>query len=672
MSDDLLYSDTWNETTIEEAKKLAGPILIVGASGFIGSKMFFSLSKHRDDVFACSRYPENSWRMSSLKSPHFRSADITEYEKIKSLILNLKPRTIFNMSAYGGYARQKDVDKIHMTNYFGTLNLIRALLETGCDAFVQSGSSSEYGLNSAGPSENDELIPNSDYAVSKIGASYLLKFYGKIQQFPCINLRLNSIYGPWEERDRLIPTLIANCLHGRLPKFVDRRISRDFVYIDDCASAFIKSALIACKTHPGQSINISSGVKTTLESVAATAKKLFNVNEEPVFGSMVNRRWDLQDWYGNPALAKEIMNWHYTIPFEEGLRLTGQWEKEAAEKIKSVTFAIKPKKISVVIACYKDNRAIPVLYERLTSVFQITGNDYEIIFVNDGSPYNDEEVIVGLSNRDYHVMGISHSRNFGSQSAFLSGMDVAAGDAVVLMDGDGQDPPEVIPEFIKKWEAGHDIVYGVRTKREASYPMQLFYKLFYRIFKKLANVEIPVDAGDFSLIDKKAVNHMLKFSEKDVFLRGLRAWIGFKQAGVPYVRPERLFGKSTNNILKNIWWAKKAIFSFSIKPLQYIQAIGVITFIVTVLLAGFYLINYFINPPTDAKGITTIVLLVIGLGSIQLISTSILGDYIGKITEEVKNRPQFIRNKILFNGNVYDSDDKIQDFVGKIKKSQTE
>jgi polyisoprenyl-phosphate glycosyltransferase len=670
MNSDLLYSDQWAEPVVGEAKKLAGPILIVGASGFIGAKMFFNLRKHREDVFGCARYLENSWRFSNLRSSQLLSLDIADYDRVKSVILHLKPRTVFNMSAYGGYARQKDVDKIHLTNYIGTLNLIRALSETGCDAFVQSGSSSEYGLNSAGPSEDDELIPNSDYAVSKVGASYLIKYYGRVLQFPCVNLRLNSIYGPWEERDRLIPTLIANCLQGRLPKLVDRQISRDFVYIDDCTAAFVKAALTACKTHPGQSINIASGIKTTLESVARTAKRVFAVHDEPVFGSMVNRGWDLPDWYGNPALAARIMGWQCTTSFEEGLRLTGEWEKEAAETIKNVTISVKPKKISAIIACYKDNQAIPVLHERLTNVFKKTGNDYEIIFVNDGSPYNDEEVIAGLSRVDSHVIGISHSRNFGSQSAFLSGMDVATGDAVVLMDGDGQDPPEVIPEFIKKWEEGHDIVYGIRTKREATVPMQFFFKLFYRIFKKLANIDIPVDAGDFSLIDRKAVAYLLTFTEKDVFLRGLRAWIGFRQTGVPYFRPERLFGTSTNSFFKNIWWAKKAIFSFSMKPLQYIQAIGFVTFTVTVLLAAFYLVNYFLHPPSDAKGVTTIVLIMLGLGSIQIISTSILGDYIGKITEEVKNRPKFIRSKILYNGDIYDSDSKMRDFMKEVRKYQ--
>ncbi len=578
--------------------------------------------------------------------------------------------TVFNLAAYGGYARQVDVEKIHKTNYFGTLNLLRALGDTGCRAFVQAGSSSEYGLNCRFPDESSELIPNSEYAVSKIAASYLVKYYGLKLNFPCVNLRLYSIYGPWEERDRLIPTLIAHGLRGEYPRFTERNISRDFVYIDDCNTAIVRAALTACITHPGASVNICSGVKTPLEQVAITAKKVFGLANDPVFGGMQNRKWDLSDWYGNPEQAKKMMGWTSTTSFEDGLKLSIEWEKAASEKLKFAHIPMKTKKISAIIACYRDNRSIPILHQRLTTTFRKTGYDYEIIFVNDRSPANDEEVIQGLCEKDPHVIGITHSRNFGSQSAFLSGMEVSTGDAVVLMDGDGQDPPEIIPDFIEKWEQGFDIVYGQRVKREAPLYMQLLYKLFYRFFSKLSDISIPVDAGDFSLIDRKAVNKLLNFTEKDVFLRGLRAWVGYRQTGVPYLRPERLFDKSTNNFAKNIWWAKKGIFSFSMKPLHYIQNLGIFIFLATIGLAVFYLVNYLVDPPKNAQGITTIILLILGLGSIQIISMSVLGDYIGKITEEVKSRPRYIRERIMYNGKRYEDEEEIIKILKRIKLNQ--
>jgi len=328
------------------------------------------------------------------------------------------------------------------------------------------------------------------------------------------------------------------------------------------------------------------------------------------------------------------------------------------------------KKISAIVACYRDERSIPVLYARLTQSFKTSGHDYEIIFVNDHSPAGDEQVIAQLCFSDHHVIGISHSRNFGSQSAFVSGMEVATGDAVILLDGDGQDPPELIPSFIEKWKEGYDIVFGQRTRRKAPVYMQLLYKLFYRIFRKVSDIHIPVDAGDFSLIDRKAVDYLLSFTEKDIFLRGLRAWIGFRQTGVSYTRPERLFGRSTNSFFRNIWWAKKGIFSFSTKPLQYIQAIGVTVFILTVLLAILYLVLYFIQPPENARGITTVILIMLGLGGVQLISISILGDYIAKIMEEVKNRPKFIRERLFMNGKSYQTKEEIQKILREIEKQK--
>jgi len=193
--------------------------------------------------------------------------------------------------------------------------------------------------------------------------------------------------------------------------------------------------------------------------------------------------------------------------------------------------------------------------------------------------------------------------------------------------------------------------------------MQIFYKVFYRIFRSLSEIEIPVDAGDFSLIDRKVVNQLVSLPEKDVFLRGLRAWVGFKQVGVPYVRPERMFGRTTNSFFKNIWWAKKAIFSFSMRPLNYIQALGAALFAISSLMAIAYIIHYFMSSEIAPRGITTIIVLVLGLGGTQLLSIGIIGDYLGKVLEEVKNRPRYIRAKILRGNDVFDTEEKIRGFL---------
>jgi dolichol-phosphate mannosyltransferase len=306
----------------------------------------------------------------------------------------------------------------------------------------------------------------------------------------------------------------------------------------------------------------------------------------------------------------------------------------------------RARKISAIIACYKDAQAIPIMAERLTQTFRKIEVDYEIIFVNDGSPDDTQAVLERLTAADRHIKGITHSRNFGSQNAFTSGMKLATGDACVLLDGDLQDPPELIADFYAKWCEGFDVVYGIRVKREMPTLTEFGYKAFYRLFQHLAYVRVPLDAGDFSLIDRSVMNVLNALPERDRFLRGLRAWAGFKQTGVPYVRPERMFGRSTNNLWSNLRWARKGIFSFSYVPLELIS-VGALVVSFLSLLAGVAQIVAKIFWPHVPQGIPTIIVLCLFLGSIQLFSIAFLAEYIGKIFEEVKQRPQFVVTKTL-------------------------
>ncbi|OGW75840.1 MAG: hypothetical protein A2Z72_04220 [Omnitrophica bacterium RBG_13_46_9] len=304
------------------------------------------------------------------------------------------------------------------------------------------------------------------------------------------------------------------------------------------------------------------------------------------------------------------------------------------------------KKISAVIACYKDELAIPHMYRRLADTFKKIGADYEIIFVNDGSPDNTEEVLAKLAESDSHVIAVNHSRNFSSQMAFTSGMDIAMGDAVVLLDGDLQDPPEIIEKFYEKWLEGFDVVYGIRTKREAPLPIQIAYRLFYLVFHQLSYVNIPLNAGDFSLMDRKVMEHLKHLPERDRFLRGLRAWVGFSQTGVPYTRPERMFGKTTNNFFRNFNWATKGIFSFSYVPLDMITILSFFAFVMALVGIVTQIILKFLLPNAP-QGFTTVLVVMLFLGSIQLLALSILGQYIGKIFQEVKQRPKYIVKSVF-------------------------
>lgn len=309
---------------------------------------------------------------------------------------------------------------------------------------------------------------------------------------------------------------------------------------------------------------------------------------------------------------------------------------------------MKPRhKLSAVIACYRDAPAVPIMHERLTAVFGKIGVDYEIIFVNDCSPDDAGAILADLADRDDKVTVVNHTRNFGSQNAFTSGMRIATGDAVVLLDGDLQDPPELIEDFYRKWREDYEVVYGQRVKRDATPMLKISYKIFYRVFRAMSYVPVPLDAGDFSLLDRRVVDVINALPENNRFLRGLRAWAGFKQVGVPYVRPERMFGRTTNSLLRNIGWARKAIFSFSYVPLEFITWIALICvgtasagIISQIALRLFY-------PELSPSGFTTLIVLILFMGGIQLLCLAIIGSYLAQMYDEIKRRPPYIVDEII-------------------------
>jgi glycosyltransferase involved in cell wall biosynthesis len=330
---------------------------------------------------------------------------------------------------------------------------------------------------------------------------------------------------------------------------------------------------------------------------------------------------------------------------------------------------MKKHKISAIIACYLDAQAIPIMYSRLIKVFNKINVEYEIIFINDGSPDNTHNVLEELCQKDENIIGVTHSRNFGGQAGFMSGMEISKGDAVVLMDGDLQDPPELIEDFYNKWIGGFDVVYGIRIKREMSRFLENFYKLFYRIFSFMSYIDIPKDAGDFSLIDRKVVDNLIIMPETDQYIRGLRAWVGFKQVGINYIRPDRLFGKSTNNLISNIYWAKKAIFSFSFKPLSWITLLGLIFTFFSFIAIAIQIVLKLTIPEAAPEGYTTIVILILFFGGINLLALSFIGEYISKIFEETKKRPKFIRKEIVIGKNKYSSLKEINELLSKRKSN---
>ncbi|MBW0017772.1 MAG: NAD-dependent epimerase/dehydratase family protein [Mycobacterium sp.] len=634
-------------------RALKGPILVTGASGFVGANLFKKLYGIRDDVYAIV-HGDKGWRLREVPDEQTIEVDLNDYVLTRHLVDSSAPQTVFHCAAYGAYSFEDDATLIYQTNFQSAVNLVDRLSSRSFTAFVSAGSSSEYGTNCTAPTEDSLCEPNSPYAVSKVAIANYLHYMGKQQSFPAVNLRLYSVYGPLEDTSRLLPTLLREASAGRLPPLVDPRTSRDFVHVDDVCEAFVLSAT---RIHPGlygESINIGTGAKTTIGDLVELTREIFHIEAEPQFGSMEGRSWDVPDWYSDPAKASREIGWSARTTLEDGLVSMSKWvdslsDRQMAAATKKGSMG-RRRSVSAVIACYKDAQAIPVMHKRLSATFNQLDVDYEIIFVNDGSPDDSADVIREISKGDHHVVGITHSRNYGSQMAFRSGMELSTMDGVVLLDGDLQDPPELISEFYANWEAGYDVVYGRRIKREMPWHRGLEYKLFYRLFARYSYVNIPLDAGDFSLMDRRVVRWLLNCPERDLFMRGLRAYVGFKQTGVDYVRPERMFGRSTNSFTKNIDWAKKAIFSFSNAPLTMLTNAGIISLAVSLVAAVVvFLLRVFV-PHLAPQGVTTVLLVTLIFGSFNLFAIGIVGEYVSKIMTEVKERPRLIRASLIRNG----------------------
>jgi len=303
--------------------------------------------------------------------------------------------------------------------------------------------------------------------------------------------------------------------------------------------------------------------------------------------------------------------------------------------------------ISVVVPVYNESAVIRTFYDRASSALAaLDGFEYEILFVDDGSRDDSYQQLTAFAQHDPGVRVIKFSRNFGHQIAITAGVDHARGDCVVVIDSDLQDPPEVIKEMIQTWDQGFDVVYGVREKRMGESAMKLFTaSMFYRLIGSVAKIQIPANVGDFRLMSRRAVDELKQLREKDRFVRGLVSWIGFKQTGVKYHRDKRYAGETKYPYRKMIKFAMDGIASFSTTPLRLATWLGY----GASLLAFLYLISVFIQKlmGITVQGFATIMVAMMFLGGVQLICLGILGEYLGRIFNEIKPRPMYIVEELV-------------------------
>lgn len=301
--------------------------------------------------------------------------------------------------------------------------------------------------------------------------------------------------------------------------------------------------------------------------------------------------------------------------------------------------------LSVVIPVLNEEENLPVLYSRLSEVLKQTEPEYEVVFVDDGSRDGSLAFLHQLAEQDERVTVIELARNFGHQVAISAGIDHARGQGVIIMDADLQDPPEVLPRFIEKWREGHDVVYAIRTERKEGWFKRTAYALFYRLLQRIACIEIPLDAGDFCIMDRKVVDILVSMPERNRFVRGIRSWVGLDQVGVEYARQARYAGKPKFTLSRLMFLAMDGLISFSYIPLRMITLLGFGVSFVSILLAIGYTIQKLtrgLTPP----GFATTVVAIFFLAGIQLITIGVIGEYVGRIFEEVKRRPLYVIRRV--------------------------
>ncbi len=305
------------------------------------------------------------------------------------------------------------------------------------------------------------------------------------------------------------------------------------------------------------------------------------------------------------------------------------------------------KKISVVVPMYNEQDVAEECHKRLSNVLiNLKDYEYEIIFVDDGSKDKTLEILENIAKKDLCVKVISFSRNFGHQYAVTAGLKYIRGDAIVIIDSDLQDPPELIPEMVKLWEQGNDVIYGKRKKRDGESCFKILTaKMFYSILNSLSDVEIPKDTGDFRLVDRQVVDVVNSLPEHNKFLRGLFSWVGFNQVPLEYSREKRFAGKTKYPLKKMMKFASDGIMGFSSKPLNIVGGIGIISVIISIGILIYSLLSFAFKWNNLTSGWTSLMVTFTFLGGIILISLWMVGNYIARIYEEVKNRPQYIVRK---------------------------
>ena len=628
--------------------------LVTGATGFVGRHLVATLLRQGEEVHLLVRAGSSRRRASDLPGvPVWHEHDGTT-ENMLRIMERVMPDTVFHLaSLVAAQHRSENVSPLIESNVLLGTQLLEAMTRVGVSCLVNTGTFWQH-------FESREYNPVCLYAATKQAFEDILRFYAESSPLRALTLKLFDVYGPGDDRNKLFSLLRDAATSGTVLSMTPGDQQMDLVYVDDVLRAFLHAGELL-RTEAGnvrgKSYAVSSGQRHSLKEVVSVYER--------VTGKSLDIRWG-----GRPYRAREVMvpwrgealpGWRAKVNLEQGINLTlsqnaiqlTEPELSASDKSQpqEVTADAKPGKklLSLVIPAFNEEDNVEPLYNSIVPIMERLSDRYnfELIFTDNHSTDQTFQKLGSLARRDERVRVVRFSRNFGYQRSIYTGYVHAKGDAVIQLDCDQQDPPELILEFVRQWEAGYQVVYGVRRSRKEGWWINNIRKCFYRLIDLLSEIPLPRDAGDFRLIDRRVVDELKKINDYQPYLRGTIASLGFNQIGIPYDRAERVRGETKFSFHELIILAVDGILNHSLLPLRVATYTGLAISALTFLGILIYAAAKLLLEKDWPAGFTTIAVLILSSISLNALFLGVIGEYLGRIFQQVKGRPVTIIDRTI-------------------------
>jgi dolichol-phosphate mannosyltransferase len=639
-------------------------VLITGGGGFLGAGLARRLLDAGHEVHLLLRPGGSRRRLADLEGRfHAHDADLLDGPAVKRAVAACRPEVVFHLAAEGVHGG-RGLDESVRGNVLATAHLLEALEGHDYRALVHAGSGAEYGPREGAIPEDAPLCPATDYAAAKAAASLLVLAQARRGR-PAVVVRIFGAYGPGEAPARLVPYVMGCCRDGVAARVSAGEQRRDFVFADD-----VHELLLAAARDPsaGPVLHAGTGQAHRVRDVVEAVRRLCGPGPGPVYGAH-QRPGEPALYLADVARTTDRTGWRPRHDLEAGLHRTWEWfraapaagavsffgarefrppgaaemaappnpDTTAASSATEGRMAAEEPWLSLVVPVLDEEEVLGETYAVLTRILAGLGRPYEVIVVDNGSTDRTPGIAAGLCRHDPRWRYLRLSRNFGYQNSITAGMLAAAGEGILVIDADLQDPPELIPQFVARWQEGYDVVYGVRARRVGeplwrTVPTMLAMRLITWMSDEF---KLPAHSGDFRLISRRVRDAFAQLPENNRYVRGLIHWLGFRQVGVPYTRLGRTRGSSKVNWPHLIGFTCNAIINFSIKPVRFFALLGLGVLGLAAVLAALWL-------PGMAGGMTGVhLLLLLNLGVLGC-GVGALGEYLAKVHLDGKRRPLFL------------------------------